>query len=119
VATLRQLADHTAPGGHLVVSVPNIANWAMRLNLLLGRFDYTDRGILDRTHLRFFTVRSLAELAVASGFEPIVVTASTPVPFVRNRRVARWFFALGDLRPSFFGYGLVMVARLATSHRTG
>lgn len=43
------------PGGRIVVSLPNIANWRIRLDLLLGRFEYTDTGILDRTHLHFYT----------------------------------------------------------------
>jgi 2-polyprenyl-3-methyl-5-hydroxy-6-metoxy-1,4-benzoquinol methylase len=41
-----------------IVSVPNITNLWIRLNLLLGKFEYTDRGILDRTHLHFYTRKS-------------------------------------------------------------
>ncbi|MBZ5671576.1 MAG: hypothetical protein LAO04_17845, partial [Acidobacteriia bacterium] len=44
-----------APGGTVIVSVPNVAHLWVRLSLLAGRFDYADRGILDRSHLRFFT----------------------------------------------------------------
>jgi methionine biosynthesis protein MetW len=57
-----------APGGRAVVSVPNIAHWTSRRALLRGRFDYTDFGLLDRTHLRFFTRASAAELARRAGF---------------------------------------------------
>lgn len=57
-----------APGGRAVVSVPNIAHWTSRRALLRGRFDYTDYGLLDRTHLRFFTRASAAELARRAGF---------------------------------------------------
>ncbi len=46
------------PGGVVIVSVPNVAHLWVRLSLLAGRFDYADRGILDRTHLRFFTRRT-------------------------------------------------------------
>ena len=56
-----------APGGTVIVSVPNVAHLWMRLSLMLGRFDYTDRGILDRTHLRFFTARSAAALLEGTG----------------------------------------------------
>src|SRR4029453_7112221 len=47
-----------AAGGRVLVSVPTVAHLWVRLSLLLGRWDYGDRGILDRTHLRFFTRRS-------------------------------------------------------------
>lgn len=48
-------------GGKLLVSVPNIAHWSIRLSLLCGYFNYTSRGILDRTHVRFFTVTTLQQ----------------------------------------------------------
>jgi 2-polyprenyl-3-methyl-5-hydroxy-6-metoxy-1,4-benzoquinol methylase len=57
-----------APGGRAVISVPNIAHWTTRRALLHGRFDYTNYGLLDRTHLRFFTRASAAELAHRAGF---------------------------------------------------
>jgi len=44
-----------APGGAIVASVPNVAHWFVRLDLLRGRFDYKDCGIMDATHLRWFT----------------------------------------------------------------
>jgi 2-polyprenyl-3-methyl-5-hydroxy-6-metoxy-1,4-benzoquinol methylase len=65
LAWLRTLLD---PGGRAVVSVPNIAHWTVRRELLRGRFDYTDFGLLDRTHLRFFTRASATELAHRAGF---------------------------------------------------
>ncbi|MCB9030359.1 MAG: class I SAM-dependent methyltransferase [Deltaproteobacteria bacterium] len=43
------------PGGMLFISVPNVAHWSVRIPLLFGYFNYTDRAILDRTHLQFFT----------------------------------------------------------------
>jgi 2-polyprenyl-3-methyl-5-hydroxy-6-metoxy-1,4-benzoquinol methylase len=62
---LRTLLD---PGGRAVISVPNIAHWTVRRELLRGRFDYTGFGLLDRTHLRFFTRASASELAHRAGF---------------------------------------------------
>lgn len=52
----------TAPGGTLLVSVPNIAHWSIRLRLLMGNFQYQERGLLDRTHVQFFTHRRLKQL---------------------------------------------------------
>ena len=76
---LRVLVRALAPGGEVVVSVPNVAHLWVRLSLLAGRFDYAERGILDRTHLRFFTRRTLDELLAAAGLHAIG-RATTPVP---------------------------------------
>ncbi|MEP7235536.1 MAG: methionine biosynthesis protein MetW [Ignavibacteriota bacterium] len=55
-------------GGRIIVSLPNVANLRIRLGLLRGKFDYTESGILDRTHLRFFTIKSAKELIEVSGY---------------------------------------------------
>jgi 2-polyprenyl-3-methyl-5-hydroxy-6-metoxy-1,4-benzoquinol methylase len=109
-AVLRRLRTKLRPDGHLVVSVPNIANWSVRLQLLGGRFRYTDRGILDRTHLRFFTVKTLPEMLAAGGFRVERLIASVPVPGVRTERLGRLTHRVGNLRPGFFGYNLIAVA---------
>jgi SAM-dependent methyltransferase len=57
-----------APGGRVIVSIPNVGHWSVRWSLLRGRFDYTDHGLLDRTHLRFFTHKTARELAERAGF---------------------------------------------------
>jgi methionine biosynthesis protein MetW len=57
------------PGGSIVVSVPNVAHWFVRLDLLIGRFDYQDCGIMDATHLRWFTRRTIREFFERLGFE--------------------------------------------------
>lgn len=58
-----------APGGSIVASVPNIAHWSVRLNLLRGRFDYRDCGIMDATHLRWFTHDALHRFFDRLGFQ--------------------------------------------------
>src|SRR5437016_12769572 len=68
-----------APGGQAVISVPNVAHLWVRLSLAAGRFEYADRGILDRTHLRFFTRRSLGALLTGAGLRVERLTA-TPAP---------------------------------------
>lgn len=55
-AELVFLAKHGLnPGGAILLSVPNVAHWSVRANLLFGKFDYQDCGIMDATHLRWFT----------------------------------------------------------------
>jgi 2-polyprenyl-3-methyl-5-hydroxy-6-metoxy-1,4-benzoquinol methylase len=62
LATLRRLRPFLAPDGCFVVSVPNVAHGSVRLALLTGRFEYRDIGLLDATHLRFFTRETLEQM---------------------------------------------------------
>lgn len=111
---LRRLRTKLAVSGVLVVSLPNVANWSMRLRLLAGRFDYTERGILDRTHLRFFTRRTAVKLLESAGFEVIRVQASVPVPFFTWPPLARLAYLVGNLWPSLAAYTFVITARIAS-----
>ncbi len=70
---LRVLTDD----GVVIISVPNVAHLWVRIMLLLGRFDYADRGILDRTHLRFFTLKTFHRFLEGCGLD---VTELVPVP---------------------------------------
>ena len=92
LAALTGLNRTLAHDATVVVSVPNVAHLWVRLNLLAGRWQYQDRGILDRTHLRFFTRRTLLDLLTRAG---LVVTdlAVTPVPLplVVPERLHGWW----------------------------
>jgi 2-polyprenyl-3-methyl-5-hydroxy-6-metoxy-1,4-benzoquinol methylase len=110
VAALRRLRTVLRDDGALVVSIPNFANWAIRLQVLAGRFRYTDRGILDRTHMRFYTERSLLEMLRDAGFRPVAVDGSIPVPFVRSRALGRLTHRIGNMRRSLFAYNFVVTA---------
>jgi O-antigen biosynthesis protein len=59
---LRRLRGFLAPGGSFVISLPNVAHGSVRLALLEGRFRYQELGLLDATHLRFFTRESIGQL---------------------------------------------------------
>lgn len=76
--TLRRVRPLLSTSGYVVASIPNVAHGSVRLNLLQGDFRYTDVGLLDRTHLRFFTRRSLEELFENAGFV-VVETRTTTV----------------------------------------
>jgi trans-aconitate methyltransferase len=68
VGVLTRLTAQLADDGQVIVSVPNVAHPSVSLPLaLLGEFKYSDAGILDRTHLRFFVRRSAIELMTAAG----------------------------------------------------
>jgi 2-polyprenyl-3-methyl-5-hydroxy-6-metoxy-1,4-benzoquinol methylase len=64
---LKSYQRFLAPGGAVIISLPNVGLWSTRLSLLAGRFEYADTGILDRTHLRFFTRRTARRLIEEAG----------------------------------------------------
>lgn len=69
---LKVLANrYLAEDGRIIVSLPNIANWQIRLALLFGRFEPADSGIMDRTHLHFYTIHTARLLLEASGLTVI------------------------------------------------
>jgi SAM-dependent methyltransferase len=93
-AVLRTCIPALKESGKIIISVPNVANFVVRLSLLFGKFDYMDRGILDRTHLRFFTLRSLKKMMseVSCGVLGVIPTplpVQIVLPFTENK-----FFAL-------------------------
>jgi 2-polyprenyl-3-methyl-5-hydroxy-6-metoxy-1,4-benzoquinol methylase len=99
-----------AAGGRLVLTTPTVANWAMRLGLLVGRWRYTERGILDRTHLHLFTRATLVEALERSGYRVVDLDFTAPVPVIRAPAVERVAHAVGRIRPSLFAYQFVVSA---------
>ncbi|PYQ61086.1 MAG: hypothetical protein DMF58_06020 [Acidobacteria bacterium] len=71
IGVLRQYKAMLKGGGSVIISLPNVGLWSVRLGLLFGRFHYDETGVLDRTHLRFFTRSSAIEMMRAAGFEPV------------------------------------------------
>lgn len=70
---LADLLGVLAPDGRVVLSIPNVAHVDVRLMLLLGEWRYQPLGLLDDSHLRWFTRRSIAELLRAAGLVPVAV----------------------------------------------
>ena len=83
-ATLQSLSGLLRDGGALVACIPNISHWSIVAGLLAGRFDYAEEGLLDRTHLRFFTLRSILDLVRRAGLTPVRVRASAPAAMNRE-----------------------------------
>ena len=117
---LVELDRALVPDGFVMISVPNIAHLYIRLLLLVGRFDYIDRGILDDSHLRFFTERSLRALIADAGLTVERFTA-TPAPLYQILPASwhkRWVAATHAVNaviarslPRLLGYQLIVLAR--------
>jgi 2-polyprenyl-3-methyl-5-hydroxy-6-metoxy-1,4-benzoquinol methylase len=109
-AFLERVRPLIKPGGRLVLTTPNVANWTIRLALLVGRFDYTERGILDRTHTHLFTRRSLIRCLEGAGYRVEELDFTVPVPGLGTARVEAVAHAIGRLRPSLFAFQFVVAA---------
>jgi methionine biosynthesis protein MetW len=112
-----------APGGSIIVSVPNIAHWSVRLRVLTGRFDYEPYGIMDATHLRWFTKTSIVAFLHRAGLQPVDIrsTAGTSLDVYRQApwkwlpSGVTWHLAVTMARnwPALFGCQTVIRSELA------
>ena len=115
---LSELTRSLAPDGIVVASVPNVAHFVIRLSLLVGKFEYIDRGILDHGHLRFFTERSLRALVADVGLSVERFTA-TPAPLYQvlpTRFHRPW---LAHSLPRLMGYQFIVLARRKEARADG
>lgn len=90
---LRSYLRYLRSGGSVIISLPNIGLWSVRLSMMAGRFEYADTGVLDRTHLRFFTRRTARALIEDAGLVPFRTVYNPGIvrPFVplAKRLIAR------------------------------
>lgn len=117
---LISINQNLKPDGLVIISLPNIANLYVRLHLLMGRFNYQDRGILDRTHLRFFTRKTFREFLDEARLEVLELTATPiPLPLVVPERYHGALLSavhscnnwLARRWTTMFGYQFIAVAR--------
>jgi glycosyltransferase involved in cell wall biosynthesis len=113
---LRQIRRVLSPDGSVIVCVPNFAHWYPRSRSTLGVFDYDQRGILDSTHLRFFTRRSIRKMLERNGF-PIRRLEAVGLPLDAlglEGTKANWLrlidHTLVSLWPTLFGYQFIIEA---------
>jgi len=107
MAVLESLKPHLSDKGFFLISVPNIAFIQTRLDLLFGSFDYNPKGgIMDATHLRFFTMKTLVALLQETDLG---------IDFVRGYNLVkkRYFFLepLGRWLPTVFAIQFLAKAR--------
>lgn len=111
---LKVVRPWLAEGGAVLVSVPNVAHWSIRLSLLFGRWDYTDGYLMDRTHLRWFTAQTLKQLLADTGYRIVdfqVRWAPLPGDRIWRRLIPcrdRIYERLAAHSPGLWGYQFVV-----------
>lgn len=83
LTALRTAVTKLKPMGFIVTSLPNVAHGDVRLSLLRGSFQYRETGLLDRTHVRFFTLQTIRELLGSAGLV-VVDTKRVVVPLFQT-----------------------------------
>jgi len=117
--TLQRLSKLLKPGGTMLISLPNIAHWSMRYNVLFGNFNYQYRGILERGHLRFYTAKTSRDLIESAGLR-ITHSSIDPdngIPKFNGLMLrfgssgVKFLSFLYNLAPKFFGYQFIYEAK--------
>lgn len=120
---LASVRRYLKPDGRLLISTPNIAIWFYRLSLLIGRFEYGPRGVLDETHVHLFT-RATFRREIENAAFRVVTERVTALPFevvfestgrsALVRALASSYHALARLWPELFAYQFLLEAEVAT-----
>jgi O-antigen biosynthesis protein len=99
--------------GSVIVSVPNIAHASIRWMLSMGEFQYADTGILDSTHLHFYTKKSLGEVLKVAGYKILKFVPTNgmcKVPFlykITDRLPTSWQYKITCLAPTLFSFQFI------------
>lgn len=104
---LRRFKKYLKDDGYIVISLPNIANWRMRFNLLLGNFDYEDCGLLDKTHLRFYNVKGVKKLLSDADLEITNLDASLK----GTKKFPKFSYSICLKWPNLLAYQFLITAK--------
>jgi SAM-dependent methyltransferase len=113
---LSKLHNYLRPDGKLIIALPNILHWRQRIELVQGNFKYTEGGLMDKTHFRFFDWQTANKLLTDSGYRILKSEAdgSFPLPGIRkilptqlSKRIDQ--VALSTF-PGLFGFQFVFLA---------
>lgn len=94
---LSKLKKHLSPNGAIITSIPNILHYSAMLQILSGSFEYSDSGILDRTHLRFFTKYNCVKLLEQCGYQIVGFDKITEEPNEKQQETKHFIEQLSQL----------------------
>jgi 2-polyprenyl-3-methyl-5-hydroxy-6-metoxy-1,4-benzoquinol methylase len=111
---LKNLLKYLKPKGKIILIIPNIANWKIRRDILLGKWNYTETGIIEKGHLRFFDMKSINLLLNEAKLNNIRIYGTYSIKklgFFKNVRLLQKivFYAV-NLKKSFLAYQFAIIA---------
>lgn len=116
---LNDIKNVLKPEGRVIVALPNIMHYNSRFNLLRGNFEYTEKGIYDYTHFRWYTFNSTPRLFEHYGFKAIISDVTVSLPFgrvlnkIKNEKIKQQIQSfLKKISKGFFGWELIFVFQL-------
>lgn len=92
--------------GYILISLPNVAFFLNRLQLFFGNWDYREFGTLDKTHLRFYTIKSLKKMVESAGYKP------TRIKPYNQFGVLRYINPFNRFFPSLLAYQILLTAEI-------
>lgn len=116
-ALLADVRERLDENGVIAVALPNVLNYRQRFRFLMGNFAYTETGMLDRTHLRFYTYTTGRTLLEDHGFDVVAAAADGSLPLWRlrnlvppkaSRKLNEWVL---KFQPGLFAYQSLFLAR--------
>lgn len=99
---LRKVRAFASPSTDVIVTIPNILFWKNRLNILRGNFEYTERGLMDRGHIHFFSWKSFGDMITQENFR--IVDVAHHVPTRGTQFLSRYF-------PGLFAHNFIVKLR--------
>jgi SAM-dependent methyltransferase len=117
-ALLERLHNSLTPNGNLIVALPNVLHWKQRWEFIRGRFRYTEGGLMDKTHFRFFDWETAHQLLEQSGYKIVKAEAdgNLPLPVIRKflpPRLSLWIDHTAVQKfPGVFGFQFIFVCNV-------
>jgi 2-polyprenyl-3-methyl-5-hydroxy-6-metoxy-1,4-benzoquinol methylase len=93
--------------GCLIISLPNISNWKIRLQMLLGNFEYSEYGILDNGHIRFFNEKSTKKMINNAGYK----ISKFDLTVGDVKRFSNISHSIGMIWPNLFAFQFLIIVR--------
>ncbi len=115
---LSMIKNNLKDNGKVIVSIPNIAHASIRWLLLTGGFEYADTGILDKTHVKFYTKQSSQNLLNKCGYkilDTVPTNGMCKVPLlykITDRLPVKWQYFIVKKIPTLFAFQFICVARM-------
>nr|WP_272129237.1 methyltransferase domain-containing protein [Synechococcus sp. AH-551-E11] len=124
LSVINGICDLLTIDGQMLIALPNICHWRTRLQITRGKFDYQDDGVLDRTHLRFFTYWSAIELIdecpelVLLNNWAVGGSILGPLRKILPAKICKWLDHIATkVWPNLFGYEIHLLVRKRSKSR--